>query len=121
MTSDILPQDMINFALTMFKKAGETSRRAYEEAEKNPKTDYGIGQLRKGTTYSNLEILCSMAAIIMAGVNVVNKKIETLAEKKDISALKSELTEKVNETLVPLRKKIKDWEELEKRGADIYE
>jgi hypothetical protein len=119
--TDVFPEEMIRYAITMFERAGQKSRKGYAEADKNPKTEYGLEQLKKGNIYSTFEILFSMVGVTMAGVNAVNKKIETLAEKKDISALKSELTEKVNETLIPLQKKIQESEEAEKMSADIYE
>jgi hypothetical protein len=118
---DMIPQEMIDFAIMMFDRAGQKSRKGHAEANKNPKTDYGLEQLKKGNIYSSFEILFSMVAVTMGGINAVNKKIELLANKEDVSAIKKELTEKVNQTLTPLQEIIKEQKEREARSADIYE
>jgi predicted ribosome quality control (RQC) complex YloA/Tae2 family protein len=118
---DIIPEEMINMAVLKFGKSGRKSKRAYTEADKNPETEYGLEQLKSGNVYSDFQMLYSMMAVTMAGINTVNKKLEKLANKEDVSAIKSELTNKVNETLQPLREIMKQQQEREGRDAEIYE
>ena len=61
--TDVFPEEMIRYAITMFERAGQKSRKGYAEADKNPKTEYGLEQLKKGNIYSTFEILFSMVGV----------------------------------------------------------
>jgi uncharacterized protein YlbG (UPF0298 family) len=68
---------------------------------------------QQSTIYSDMQILFGMIYVTMSSINSMSDK---LVNKKDVEAVKTELTRKVEQYLGPLKKEIDEWKQREDKA-----
>jgi hypothetical protein len=91
MTQDVIPKNMVEFALHMARECQRRSQNFYGEADQAPDLEIKIRTTQQGTIYSNMQILFGMIFVTMSSINSMRDK---LANKEDVESVKTELTRK---------------------------
>jgi len=97
----------------MARECERLSQNFYGEADMTSDLDIKIRTTQQGTIYSNMQILFGMVYVTMLSINSMSDK---LANKKDVEAVKTELTRKVEQYLSPLKKEIDEWKQREDKA-----
>lgn len=120
MTDDsTIPKNMVEFALHMARECQRRSQNYYGEADQTSDLEIKIRTTQQGTIYSDMQILFGMIYVTMSSINSMSEK---LVNKKDVEAVKTELTRKVEQYLDPLKKEIDEWKQRENKAksTDAY-
>jgi Zn-dependent M32 family carboxypeptidase len=122
MTRKVIADEFIQYMINQAKDCKEIKEQARKTAKfmsaqiKAPNLPT-ILELRKALTNGRLESLFNGVAVTMLTLNTLGEEIEKKMDKKDAEKLKR----KVAKTFTPLQRALKESQEREERGADIYE
>ena len=106
MREEAIPKNMVEFALYIARECHRRSQNYYAEVDQTSELDIKIRTTQQGTIYSDMQIIFGMIYVTMSSINSMSDK---LANKKDVEAVKTEVTRKVEQYLGPLKKEIDEW------------
>jgi hypothetical protein len=122
MTGRIIPSDTLSFVEELRQDRKKNADFWYERANKATNEQQFMINMTNCNMNANFGTIYGMIKYTMETINTMDSLIEKLeeksADKDEVRVLRTELTTKVNETLVPIKDEIEKQKELDKRTSD---
>jgi hypothetical protein len=122
-TKNLIPENTISYIKKLSSNCEKYENEANKRVDRAIKLKQG-DQLSINLLHSNfnmhLRYVYNFLDIAMSSINELNGLIEKGATKDEIKRVQTDISNKVNETLVPIKKGIEEQKQRQKRASTIY-